>query len=51
MDHRNRVGVVLMQNSVSPLDLMKNPMLILAVVALGITFGMPYLMENSTLFQ
>ncbi|KAK2766186.1 hypothetical protein FQN54_007702 [Arachnomyces sp. PD_36] len=30
----------------SPLSLFKNPMILLAVVALGITFGMPYLMDN-----
>ena len=34
--------------SVSPLSLLKNPMILLAVVALGFTFGMPKLMENST---
>ncbi|KAI9933361.1 hypothetical protein ASPWEDRAFT_53134 [Aspergillus wentii DTO 134E9] len=30
----------------SPLSLFKNPMILLAVVALGFTFGMPKLMEN-----
>ncbi|KAJ5577395.1 uncharacterized protein N7459_006359 [Penicillium hispanicum] len=30
----------------SPLSLLKNPMILMAVVALGITFGMPKLMEN-----
>lgn len=30
----------------SPLSLLKNPMIIMAVVALGFTFGMPKLMEN-----
>ncbi len=32
----------------NPLGLLMNPMLLLGVVALGITFGMPYLMDNST---
>ncbi|EAW14676.1 uncharacterized protein ACLA_000870 [Aspergillus clavatus NRRL 1] len=30
----------------SPLSLLKNPMILLALVALGFTFGMPKLMEN-----
>ncbi|KAJ5908014.1 hypothetical protein N7495_000696 [Penicillium taxi] len=30
----------------SVLSLFKNPMILMAVVALGFTFGMPYLMEN-----
>lgn len=30
----------------SPLSLLKNPMILLAIVALGIAFGMPKLMEN-----
>ncbi|PGH23126.1 hypothetical protein AJ80_02755 [Polytolypa hystricis UAMH7299] len=30
----------------SPLSLFKNPMILLAVFALAITFGMPYLMDN-----
>ncbi|KAE8348341.1 hypothetical protein BDV28DRAFT_143734 [Aspergillus coremiiformis] len=30
----------------SPLTLLKNPMILLALVALGFTFGMPKLMEN-----
>lgn len=34
--------------TVSPLSLVKNPMILLAVVALGFTLGMPKLMENST---
>jgi hypothetical protein len=33
--------------TVSPLSLLKNPMILLALVALGFTFGMPKLMENS----
>ncbi len=33
--------------TVSPLDLLKNPMILIAVVGLGFVFGMPYLMDNS----
>ncbi|PLB43106.1 hypothetical protein P170DRAFT_441558, partial [Aspergillus steynii IBT 23096] len=33
----------------SPLALFKNPMILMALVALGFTFGMPKLMENSEL--
>jgi ER membrane protein complex subunit 7 len=32
----------------NPLGLLMNPMVLLGVVALGITFGMPYLMDNRT---
>ena len=34
-------------HTVSPLDLLKNPMILIAVVGLGFVFGMPYLMDNS----
>lgn len=34
-------------NTVSPLSLFKNPMILLAVFALAMTFGMPYLIDNS----
>lgn len=33
---------------VSPLSLVKNPMILMAIVALALTLGMPKLMENST---
>ena len=33
--------------TVSPLDLLKNPMILIAVVGLGVVVGMPYLMDNS----
>lgn len=33
---------------VSPLSLLKSPMILLAVVGLGLVFGMPYLIDNST---
>ena len=35
---------------VSPLSLLKNPMILIAIVGLGFVFGMPYLLENSTSF-
>lgn len=34
--------------TVSPLSMLKNPMILLVVFALGVTVGMPYLMEMST---
>lgn len=36
--------------AVSPLSLVKNPMILLAIVALVFTLGMPKLMENSMCF-
>lgn len=36
---------------VSPLDLLKNPMILIAIVGLGFVFGMPYLLDNSTHFS
>lgn len=35
----------------NPLGLLMNPMLLLGVAAMGITFGMPYLMDNSMPFN
>lgn len=32
---------------VSPLSLLKNPMILIAVVGLGFVVGMPYLMDSS----
>ncbi len=34
--------------TVSPLDLLKNPMILIAVVGLAFVVGMPYLMDSST---
>ena len=34
-------------NLVDPLSILKNPMILIAIVTMGIVFGMPYLMENS----
>ncbi len=31
---------------VSPIDFFKNPMMLMAVVSLGMIVGMPYLMDN-----
>lgn len=39
-----------MRNLVSPLDLLKNPMILIAVVGLGFVVGMPYLMDSSMFF-
>ena len=36
---------------VSPLSLLKNPMILIAIVGLGFVFGMPYLLDNSTPFS
>lgn len=33
---------------VSPLALLKNPMILIAVVGFGFVFGMPYLLDSST---
>ena len=30
------------------MSLLKNPMILIAIVGLGFVFGMPYLLENST---
>lgn len=35
------------RDTVSPLDLLKNPMILIAVVGLGFVVGMPYLMDSS----
>jgi hypothetical protein len=34
-------------NLVDPLSILKNPMILIAIVTMGIVFGMPYLMDNS----
>ncbi|KAL3459865.1 hypothetical protein BJX64DRAFT_198377 [Aspergillus heterothallicus] len=41
-----RKGFYETRQTFSPLSLFKNPMILLALVALGFTFGMPKLMEN-----
>lgn len=35
--------------AVSPISFLKNPMILMAIVSMGLMFGMPYMMENSTL--
>ena len=43
-------GIILtIDDAVSPLSLLKNPMILIAVVGLGFVFGMPYLMDSSKL--
>lgn len=37
----------MLTSTVSPMSLVKNPMILLAIVALGFTLGVPKLMENS----
>lgn len=39
-----------MATAVSPLDLLKNPMILIAVVGLAFVIGMPYLMDNSMFY-
>jgi hypothetical protein len=43
-----RIGLLMRWNIVSPLSLLKNPMILIAGVSMLIVFGMPYLMDNST---
>ena len=44
---RSRTSLLMRGNSVSPLDLLKNPMMLIAGAAMLVVFGMPYLMDNS----
>ena len=37
----------MLTSTVSPLSFLKNPMILMAVVSMGLMFGMPKLMENS----
>jgi hypothetical protein len=39
---------MLTTRTVSPLSLLKNPMILIAGASMIIVFGMPYLMDNST---
>lgn len=41
------VYVLIEFSQVSPLTLFQNPMILLGVVAMGVMFGMPKIMENS----
>lgn len=34
------------KKTVSPLSILKNPMILIAIVSMGVVFGMPYLMNN-----
>ena len=40
-------GWLMDRATVSPTDLLKNPMILIAIVGLGFVFGMPYLLDNS----
>lgn len=35
-------------STVSPLGILMNPMILIAIVGMGLVFGMPYIMDNST---
>lgn len=35
-------------STVSPLSLLQNPMILIAIVGLAVVIGMPYLLDNST---
>jgi hypothetical protein len=35
---------------VNPMSLLKNPMILIAVVGVGMMVGMPYLLDSSTFF-
>lgn len=35
------------KTTVSPMSLLQNPMILLAVVGMGLMFGMPYLIDSS----
>jgi hypothetical protein len=39
----------MLTDTVSPLSFLKNPMILMAVVSMGLMFGMPKIMENSKL--
>jgi len=41
-------AAMLTTRTVSPLSLLKNPMILIAGASMIIVFGMPYLMDNST---
>lgn len=36
--------------TVSVLSILKSPMILMGIVTMGIVFGMPYLMDNSTFY-
>lgn len=42
----SRTTILILQ--VSPTSLLKNPMILIGIVAMALMFGMPKLMENST---
>lgn len=47
--HKMEDEAMMLTLTVSPLSFLKNPMILMAVVSMGLMFGMPKLMENSML--
>ena len=45
--HRYWIDLVADEGTVSPLSLLQNPMILIAIVGLGVVIGMPYLLDNS----
>jgi ER membrane protein complex subunit 7 len=45
---KSRFHLLMIWNSVSPLGLLKNPMILIAGFSMLIVFGMPYIMDNSS---
>jgi hypothetical protein len=48
---RQHSSRAMLTHAVSPLSFLKSPMILMAIVSMGLIFGMPYLMENSTLIR
>lgn len=47
LDLRGIGWLIIMLRTVSPLSILKNPMIMIAGVGMILVFGMPYLMDNS----
>jgi len=47
LSFENRASLLIAWDLVSPLSLLKNPMILIAGVSMLIVFGMPYIMDNS----
>jgi hypothetical protein len=45
---QREIRLLMLWNLVSPLSLLKNPMILIAGVSMLIVFGMPYIMDNSS---
>jgi hypothetical protein len=48
---RQHLPGAMLTQAVSPLSFLKSPMILMAIVSMGLIFGMPYLMENSRLIR